>query len=143
MPRHPSVPANQTGWVKLGVVGTDTALIAIVAPEVAGILGDEWGSRYLDEDGEPLPPADGPAPEHELVEFEEFPIGDDDDHAVLFTTHADGGYLVEGRFGDVMDNGRAELLEVRIRLWYCECTCHDDADEPPECQGTCHDADPA
>jgi hypothetical protein len=142
MPRHPSVPENLTEWVHLGVVSTDTAMFAIVAPELAGILGDEWTSRYLDEDGEIREPA-GPAepePEHELVEFEEIPVCDQD-HAVLFTTHSDGGYLVEGRFGEMYGDGDMSLTEVRIRIWGCDCSCHD-GDPENTCDGDCHDEDP-
>jgi hypothetical protein len=34
-----------------------------------------------------------------------------------------------------------ELTEVRIRIWGCGCTCHD---EDPEntCDADCHDEDP-
>lgn len=71
MPRHPSVPDNQTGWIRLGAVTTDTAMLAIVAPESAGSLGDDWTARYFGDDGEPLERAPGPPPEHEMVEFEE------------------------------------------------------------------------
>jgi hypothetical protein len=140
MPRHPSVPENLTGWIHLGVASTDTAMFAIVAPELAGILGDEWASRYVGDDGEPLPEPAGPA-EHELVEFEEIPVGDQD-HAVLFATGSDGGYLVEGRFGEMYGDGHMSLTEVRIRVWGCACTCHE---EDPEntCDGDCHDEDPA
>jgi hypothetical protein len=138
MPRHPSVPENLTGWIHLGVVSTDTAMFAIVAPELAGILGDDWASRYVGPDGEPLPTPAEP-PEHELVQFEEIPVGDQD-HAVLFATGSDGGYLVQGRFADYGDGG-AELAEVRIRLWGCGCACH--AQDPENtCDGDCHDEDP-
>lgn len=137
MPRHPSVPASQTGWVPLGTVSTDTAMIAIVAPELAATLGDQWTARYLDDDGEPREP--GPAQEHDLIEFEEVPVGDQD-HAVLLAVHCDGGYLVEGKFADTPGGG-AELTEVRIRLWACTCTCHD-SDAEPTCEGDCHDDDP-
>jgi hypothetical protein len=140
MPRHPSVPGNQTGWIHLGTVTTDTAMFAIVAPELARILGEEWTTRYLGEDGEPLPDPDTP-PEHELVEFEEVPVGDQD-HAVLFTTHIDGGYIVEGKFGEHAP-GSPELIEVRMRLWACDCTCHDLDDTDLFCDGDCHDEDPA
>jgi hypothetical protein len=37
---------------------------------LAGILGDQWTSRYLDEDGEIRQPAEAAEPEYELVEFE-------------------------------------------------------------------------
>jgi len=140
MPRHPSVPANRTGWVHLGAVDTDTAMFAIVAPELAGILGDEWTARYLDEDGEALPAPDE-TPEHELVEFEEIEV-DGQDRAVLFTTHADGGYPVEGRFAD-LGGGHMSLTEVRIRIWVCECTCHGSTGRVDTCEGDCHDEDPA
>jgi hypothetical protein len=141
MPRHHSVPDNQTGWIRLGTVSTDTAMFAIVAPEMAGVLGDDWTARYLGEDGEPLPPPARPS-EHELVEFEELDVGDD--KAVLFTTHCDGGYLVEGRFGDIYGGGHMSLTEVRIRIWVCECTCHDsEPDGGATCDGDCHDEDPS
>jgi hypothetical protein len=138
--RHPSVPDNLTGWVQLGVVSTDTAMLAIVAPEMAGILSDEWNARYIGEDGKALPRPASP-PEHELVEFEEMPVGDVD-RAVLFATHNDGGWLVEGRFGDIY--GGMSLTEVRIRIWACECTCHDSQDPQQHvaCEGDCHDEDP-
>ena len=142
MPRHPSVPDNQTGWIRLDAVTTDTAMIAIVAPESAGSLGDDWTARYLDEDGEPLERPAGPPPEHEVVEFEELEAGDE--RAVLVTTLADGGYIVEGRFGDVYGEGHMTLLEVRIRIWGCCCTCHDsDPDGGATCDGDCHDEDPS
>ncbi|HEY1324730.1 MAG TPA: hypothetical protein VGF32_31015 [Streptosporangiaceae bacterium] len=140
---HPSVPADQTGWIKLGIVSTDTAMLAIVAPEVAGCLGDDWTARYLGEDGEPLErPPGAPPPEHEMVEFEELGVGDQDT-AVLFATRCDGGYLVEGRFGNADGGGQMSLMEVRIRIWYCLCDCHDD--DPPEenrCDGSCHETGP-
>lgn len=138
--RHPSVPDNQTAWLRLGAVTTDTALIAIVAPEMAGSLGDEWTGRYLGEDGEPL--QDPATTElHDVAEFEEFEAGDT--RAVLVATHADGGYVVEGRFGEVYGGGHMSLMEVRIRIWCCECTCHDsDPDGGATCDGDCHDADP-
>ena len=89
--------------------------------------------------GEPLPePAE--TPEHELVEFEEIPVGDQD-HAVLFTTGSDGGYLVDGRFGELYGDGHMSLTEVRIRIWGCACTCHD-SDPENACDGDCHDEDP-
>jgi hypothetical protein len=141
MPRHPSVPDNRTEWVHLGAVDTDTAMFAIVAPELAGILGDEWTARYLDEDGEARPRDPDAEPElHELVEFEEVEIDDDQDRAVLFTTHADGAYPVEGRFADI--GGHMSLTEVRIRIWVCECTCHGSTGRVDTCEGDCHDADP-
>ena len=138
MPRHPSVPGNLTEWIHLGVVSTDTAMFAIVAPEMAGILGDQWTSRYLDEDGEPREP-DHQA-EHELVQFEEMPVGDEDT-AVLFATGSDGGYAVEGRFGEMYGDGHMSLIEVRLRIWGCGCTCHDE-DPGNTCDGDCHDEDP-
>jgi hypothetical protein len=139
MPRHPSVPSDQTGWVRLGVVDTDTATIAIVAPELAASLGDEWTGRYLDENGEPLE-----TPNDDTGEFEELEYGENGDRSVLFTTHCDGGYLVEGRFGDMYGDDHLCLMEVRIRIWYCQCTCHDqDEDARSRCAGDCHDADPA
>jgi hypothetical protein len=138
MPRHPSVPADQTGWVHLGVVDTDTATITIVAPELAASLGDEWTGRYIDEDGEPLK-----NPKDDLAEFEELEYGENGDRAVLFTTHADGGYVIEGRFGDLYGDNHLCLMEVRIRIWSCLCTCHDqDQDAALACEGDCHDADP-
>jgi hypothetical protein len=139
MPRHPSVPAGVTPWVHLGVVSTDTAMFAIVAPELAGILGDEWTARYLGDDGEQLPAPDE-TPEHELVEFEEIVVGDHDT-AVLFTTHADAGYPVEGRFADDGD-GHMSLAEIRVRIVVCECTCHGETGRVDTCEGDCHDADP-
>jgi hypothetical protein len=145
MTRHPSVPDNQTGWVRLGVVTTDTALLAIVGPEMAGVLSDTWLPRYIGEDGEPLerPPGQLP-PEHESVEFEELELGDEGDRAVLLDVHADGGYIIEGRFGDVYGEGHMTLLEVRIRIWGCCCTCHDsDSDGGARCDGDCHDEDPS
>ena len=39
MPRHLSVPDNQTGWIRLGTV-TTTAELAIVAPEIAAVLDE-------------------------------------------------------------------------------------------------------
>ena len=146
MPRHPSVPDNQTGWIRLGIATTDTALLAIVGPEMAGVLSDTWLPRYLGEDGEPLerPPGQLP-PEHESVEFEELELGDEGDRAVLLSVHADGGYIIEGRFGDFYGEGHMTLLEVRIRIWACCCACHDGQDEGQTyaCAGDCHDADPA
>lgn len=134
MPRHPSVPDNQTGWIPLGTATTDTAMFAIVAPEMAGVLGDDWTARYIGQDGEPLPePVE--TPEHELVQFEELEVGDHDT-AVLFATHIDGGYIVEGKFSG------AELIEVRMRLWACDCSCHDSDDGDLTCDGDCHDEDP-
>jgi hypothetical protein len=135
---HPSVPQNVTGWMRLGVVDTDTAMFAIVTPELAAILGDEWTSRYLDEDGQSREQTD---PEHEMVQFEEMPVGDHDDSAFLFATGSDGGYAVEGRFGDPYGDGSMELIEVRIRIWGCGCTCHD-SDLDNTCDGDCHDEDP-
>jgi hypothetical protein len=137
MPRHPSVPQNLTGWIHLGAVTTDTAMFAIVAPELAVILGDDWTSRYLDEDGQPRESTD---PEHEMVQFEEMPVGDQDS-AFLFATGSDGAYAIEGRFGDIYGDGSIDLLEVRIRIWGCECTCHQDHPDNT-CDGDCHDSDP-
>ena len=85
---HPSVPDNQTGWVTLGTITTDTAMLAMVAPEMAGLLSDTWTPRYLGEDGQPLPPADE-MPEHELIEFEELQLGDEGDRAVLLAAAHD------------------------------------------------------
>jgi hypothetical protein len=139
MPRHPSVPDDQTGWVRLGVVTTDAATIAIVGAEMAASLGDEWLGRYLGDDGKPLE-----IPKDDMGEFEEFEAGDDGDRAVMFTTHSDGGYVVEGRFGDLYGDDHLCLMEVRIRIWGCLCTCHDG--EPARentCDGDCHDEDPA
>jgi hypothetical protein len=137
--RHPSVPGNQTGWVHLGNVSTDTATITIVAPEMAGSLGDQWTGRYLDEDGEPLE-----IPKDDMGEFEELEASEGGDTAVLFTTHADGFYAVEGRFGDMYGEDHLCLMEVRIRIWYCLCTCHDGQDpDHNRCDGSCHDADPS
>jgi hypothetical protein len=138
MPQHSSVPKNLTGWIRLGVVTTDTATFAIVGAELAGILGDDWSARYVDEDGEPLPDSEV---RDEPVEFEEVPVGDQD-RAVLFTTHSDGGYLVEGRFGEMYGDGHMSLTEVRIRIWGCECTCHEADPENNTCDGSCHDEDP-
>ena len=140
MTRHPSVPENLTRWVHIGVVSTGTAMFAIVAPELAGVLGDEWTSRYLDENGELLPQPDE-TPEHELVQFEDVPVGDEGDSAVLFTTGSDGDYLIEGRFGDIYGDGHMSLTEVRIRIWGCGCTCHH-GDPENMCEGDCHDSDP-
>jgi hypothetical protein len=137
MPRHPSVPENLTGWVHLAVVSTDTAMFAIVAPELAAILGDQWTSRYLDEDGQPREQTD---PEHEMVQFEEVPVGEID-KAFLFATGSDGGYAVDGRFGDMYGDGSVDLIEVRIRIWGCGCTCHE-TDPENTCDGDCHDDDP-
>ena len=144
MTRHPSVPADQTGWIPLGTATTDTAMLAFVDPAFAGLLGDLWASRYLDEDGDPLPrDNDAPEPEHEIIEFEEMDLGDEGDQAVLISTHSDGGWIVEGRLGDMYGEGRMVLMEVRVRVWYCGCSCHEDSDEPPACTGDCHDEDPA
>jgi hypothetical protein len=143
MPRHPSVPGSLTGWVHLGAADTDTAMFAIVAPELAGILGDEWTARYLDEDGEERPRDLDAGPElHELVEFEEILVGDQGDRAVLITTHSDGGYPVEGRFGDIYGDGHMSLIEVRLRIWVCECSCHGSTGRIDTCDGDCHDEDP-
>ncbi len=103
---------------------------------------DDWTARYLGDDGEPLERAPGPPPEHEMVEFEELEAGGE--RAVLVNVHADGGYIIEGRFGDVYGEGQMTLLEVRIRIWACCCTCHDGQDEAQTyaCTGDCHDADP-
>jgi hypothetical protein len=140
MPRHPSTPDNQSGWIHLGAASTETGLLAVVAPEIAAVLGGEWTARYLDDDGNPLPEPAEP-PRHELVEYEEIETGDD--HvAVLVATHADGAWKVDGKFADCPGGGR-ELIEVRIMLWGCECTCHDE--QPAElntCPGDCHDEDP-
>jgi hypothetical protein len=137
MPRHPSVPENLTDWIHLGVVSTDTAMFAIVAPELAAELGDDWTSRYVGKDGQPREQAN---PEHEMVQFEEVPVGDQDS-AFLFATGSDGGYVVEGRFGDIPGTGSADLVEVRIRIWGCGCSCHD-GDPENTCDGGCHDEDP-
>jgi len=138
MPRHPSKP-SQTGWVRIGDVTTDTGMLAIVAPEVAGDLSDTWTARYLDDNGEPLPDLGGPA-EHDLTEFEELQLGDDT--AILFATRIDGAYAVEARFIDT--DGATELTEIRIRLWGCLCTCHGDGqdDGVTLCEGDCHNDDP-
>jgi hypothetical protein len=62
---------------------------------------------------------------------------------VLFATHCDGAWLVEGRFADGASGAR-ELTEVRIKLWGCDCTCHDSQlPEMNTCDGDCHDQDPA
>lgn len=130
MPRHNSVPDNQTGWIHLGTVTTDTAELAIVAPEIAAVLGDEWCSvaAYI--------------PNEELVEFEQVNVGDEGDTALLFHTYSDGGYLVEGRFGDE-GGGHMRLMEVRIRIWWCGCSCHgSEPDGENTCDGGCHDEDP-
>ena len=127
---HPSTPAQQTGWVKLGVVSTDTAGFAIVAPEIAAILGDDWCAKVEHETSE------------DLVQFEQVNVGEHDT-AVLFSTGSDGGYLVQGRFGSIYGDDDASLIEVRIRIWWCECTCHEHEEDDDNCDGSCHDADPA
>src|SRR6266516_402146 len=88
---------------------------------------DDWTARYLGDDGEPLERAPGPPPEHEMVEFEELEAGGE--RAVLVNVYAEG---------------QMTLLEVRIRIWACCCTCHDGQDEAQTyaCTGDCHDADP-
>jgi hypothetical protein len=136
MPRHPSVP-DHLGWICLGKVTTDTAQLAIVGPEMAGVLSDQWTSHYLDEDGQPRDlPVDTPGPTGEIE------VGDEGDLAVLADVFADGTYIVEGRMADAGDG--AELREIRIRLWICECTCHGDEDPTDHlCEGDCHDANPA
>jgi hypothetical protein len=134
MPRHPSVPGNQTGWIRLGIATTETGLLAIVSPENAGSLGDDWTSRHIGEDVEEL----SEHAEHELPEFQE--LVSEGDSAVLFSTHEDGGYFVEGRFGDFM--GGTTLIEVRLRLWACGCRCHDGEPAEVKCEGDCHDDDP-
>jgi hypothetical protein len=136
MPRHPSVPAH-LGWICLGRVTTDTAALAIVGPEVARQFGEQWTARLLDENGELLDP-----PREDALDEGEIEVGDDGDLAVLAGVFADGTYIVEGRMADSGDG--AELREIRIRLWICECACHGDED-PAEhlCEGDCHDADPA
>jgi hypothetical protein len=111
-------------------------MFAIVTPEMSGVLCDKWMARYLGEDGAPLEtPQDADA-----GSFEEVEVGDD--RAVLVATGSDGGYAVEGRFGDTYGDGHMSLTEVRIRIWGCACSCHD---EDPEntCEGDCHDADPS
>jgi hypothetical protein len=134
MTRHPSVP-DHIGWIHLGNVTTGTALIAIVAPEVAAVLGDTWTGRYLHDDGTQR---DTPLPD--VGEYEEVELGDQS--GVLVHVFADGMWIVEGRMADEDDH--ASLSEIRIRLWSCDCTCHD-GEDPAEhlCQGDCHDADPA
>lgn len=145
----PLPPGEQTGWIRLGIASTETGMLAIVAPECAGILGDDWIARYVGEDGELLPEPSAP-PEHELLQFEELElVGEEDTTAVLITVAADGGYLVEGRFGDPMGDGSAELTEIRIRLWACGCECHDGQGDDAaivcdgDCHGDCQDDDPA
>lgn len=135
MPRHPSVP-DYIGWIRLGVVTTDTAMLAFVAPEMSGLLSDIFMSHHLDEEGEPLP-----AELQTIDEDGEVELSDQGQRAVLAAVYADGAYIVEGRMADVGDG--AELREIRIRLWICECTCHV-GEEPDEhlCEGDCHDADP-
>jgi hypothetical protein len=134
--RHPSVP-NAIGWILLGRVTTDTGALAIVGPEMAGLFGDQWTARWLDEHGELL---QTPHPD-ELSEGE-IPVGVDGDLAVLASVFADGTYIVEGRMADAGDG--AELCEIRIRLWICECTCHGEEDPAGHlCEGDCHDQDPA
>jgi hypothetical protein len=108
---------------------------------MAGSLGDQWTGRYLDEDGQPLQRPE-PSGLRDVFEFEEFEAGDD--RAVLVATHADGGYIVEGRFGNIYSKDHMSLMEVRIHIWCCECTCHDsDPDGGARCDGDCHDADPS
>jgi hypothetical protein len=119
-------------------------MIAVVAPEMAGLLGDEWTARYTDEDGEPGEPgpqAGEELAEHDLVEFEEVEVGDTDS-AVLIATHMDAGFPVEGRFSEDPSDGSMTLIQVRIRLWVCECTCHPSTGRIDTCEGDCHDADP-
>ena len=111
---------GRTPSVELGTVTTDTAMLAIVGPEMAGVLSDQWTARYLDADGEPLS-HDGPPELHELVEFEELELGDEGDRAVLVATSVDGGYVVEGRFAD----GHMNLVEIRVSICDYLCGCHD------------------
>jgi hypothetical protein len=135
MPRHPSVP-DHLGWNHLGTVTAETAVLAIVDPGIAGLFGDHWASQYIGPDGEPLE-----VNPDEPLEDGEVQVGDEGDLAVTAAVYSDGAYIVEGRMADVGDG--AELREIRIRLWICECTCHE-GEEPAEhlCEGDCHDADP-
>lgn len=135
MPRHPSVP-DHIGWIHLGNVTTETGLLAIIDPAMAGLFGDQWTSRYIGQDGEPLP-----VNPDEALDDGETEVGDEGDTAVTVHVAVDGAWIVEGRMADQGDS--AQLSEIRIRLWGCECTCHE-GEDPTEhlCEGDCHDADP-
>ena len=61
---------------------------------------------------------------------------------MLFTTHSTAASW--SRAASAGSGGSMELIEVRIRIWGCGCTCHDSQlPEMNTCDGDCHDADPA
>jgi hypothetical protein len=105
-------------WQTIGEVGTDTATLAIVAPEQAMNLARHW-KRFVDElnRGARVPP----------TQFEELKLGRPDYWAgqtLLDTTFADNVYDVEARFcDDYLGNGHLSICELRIRLHH-----HDDAE---------------
>jgi hypothetical protein len=147
-PEH--VPADQTGWVRLGIVTSGHSPIAIVGADAAGALNAEWMRRRT---------ASWETPSHaersELLltgtqQSEEITLryvpGDGDiedaDSALMFHTEMPAAGIIEGRFGTVYSDGHMQLIEVRIRLWRCTCICHrdQDIDEADACDGhCCHD----
>ena len=127
MPRHPSVPDNQTRWIRLDAVTTDTAMIAIVAPESAGSLGNDWTARYLDEDGEPLERPLARHPSTRYVEFEDSKPAMKESLR-LVTTHADGGYIIEGGRRRLRRRTHDPARGTDPDMGCC-CTCHDSDQE--------------
>jgi hypothetical protein len=132
------VPADQTGWVRLGTISTRAGTLAIVDAEQANELGADWDNRVKASWN-----TTDRQEQEELVitnrQWQQITAGGE---SALYFSVEQFGHPVEGRFGDVYGTGHMSLIEIRVRLWTCACVCHEeqDIDEADACDGTCcHD----
>jgi hypothetical protein len=142
------VPADQTGWVRLGTVSAPNCPIAIVSAFGAAEVATKWDRRVeaswntLDrQEQEELLLTGSQQTEEIEVSYPWQGVVSKDD-AILFSTDCPAVYPVEGRFGDIYGTGHMVLIEIRVRMWSCMCVCHDDQDidERDACDGhCCHD----
>jgi hypothetical protein len=147
-PEH--VPADQTGWVRLGAVTAGHCPIAIVSADVAAGITRQWHQRreaswntHDRQEQEELLMTGSQQTEEITVTWPVQDVyGTETDSAVMFSTELPAAGIVEGKFGDVYGTGHMQLTEIRVRLWTCSCVCHDDQDidEADACDGyCCHD----
>ena len=129
------VPADQTGWVRLGMISTRAGTLAIVDAEQAHALGDDWDSR-IRQANQTL---DHGQRSDVLITNRATEQVDLGGKSAMYVRVEQFGHPVEGRFGDVYGDGHMLLIEVRIRLWSCTCVCHEDQDidEADACDGHC------
>jgi hypothetical protein len=142
------VPADQTDWIYLGSVSTENCPFAIVSAFGAAGITQEWDRRIdasyetfnRSEQDELLMSPGSPQVVQVQVSYPWQGIEGKDD-AILFAApdSPDTG-VVEGRFGDLYGSGHMKLIEIRVRLWKCQCVCHED-DQDDEtvdrCDGHC------